>query len=101
MGSRYREPRPKSPERIQLQSIDSARFDKHDGYVDDAVTIQATFTYYTWCCRDFHEIVDAVAALEKAIQDSHDRAERKRRKKAQAEHDELLKEFRESGDIQQ
>ena len=95
MGSQYREPRPKSPERIRFRSIDSASFE--DG---DAVTIQATFTYYTWCCSDSHEIVDAVAALEKAIQDSHDRAERKRRKKAQAEHDELLKEFRESGDIQ-
>ena len=91
MGSPYREPRPRSPERIRLRSIDSAGFE--DG---DVVTVQATFTYYTWCCSDSHEIVDAVAALEKAIQDAHDRAERKRRKKAQAEHDEILKEFRES-----
>jgi len=100
MGSPYREPRPKSPERIRLKSIDSVKFEEHDGYVDDSVTIQATFTYYTWCCSDSHEIVDAVAALEKAIQESHDRAERKRRKKAQAEHNELLKELRESGQIQ-
>lgn len=100
MGSPYREPRPRSPERIRLKSIDSVSFEEHDGYVDDAVTIQATFTYYTWCCGDSHEIVDAVAALEKAIQDAHDRAERKRLKKAQAEHDELLKELRESGQIQ-
>lgn len=96
MGSPHREPRPKSPERIRLRSIDSAGFE--DG---DAVTVQATFTYYTWCCSDSHEIVDAVAALEKAIQDSHDRAERKRLKKAQAEHNEILKEFRESSQIQQ
>lgn len=100
MGSRYREPRPKSPERIKLDSIDSALFEEHDGYVRDAVTVKATFTYYTWCCGESHEIVDAVAALEKAIQDAHDRAERKRRKKAQAEHDELLKELRESGQLQ-
>lgn len=93
MGSRYREPRPRSPERIRLRSIDSARFEEHDGYVDDSVTIQATFTYYTWCCHDSHEIVDAVAALERAIQDAHDRSEKKRLKKSQEEHAEVLREI--------
>lgn len=100
MGSRHREPRPKSPERIRLKSIDSVRFDEHDGYVDDAVTVQATFTYYTWCCHDAHEMCDAVEALHEAIEQSTNRAERKRNKKAKAENDELLKEFRESGQIQ-
>ena len=100
MGSPYREPRPKSPERIRLKSIDSVKFEEHDGYVDDSVTIQATFTYYTWCCHDSHEICDAVEALHLAIQDSADRAEKKRQKKLSAEHEELLKEIRESRDIQ-
>lgn len=93
MGSRYREPRPKSPERLRIKSIDSARFDSHDGYEDDAVTIQATLTYYTWCCHNSHEIVDAIAALEKAIQSAVLRAEKKRSKKAQEEHRELLEEI--------
>ena len=95
MGSPYREPRPKSPERIKLRSIDSAGFE--DG---DSVTVQATFTYYTWCCHDAHEICDAIEALHKAVEESAERAERKRSKKARAEHEELLKEFRESGQIQ-
>lgn len=96
MGSPYREPRPRSPERLKLRSIDSARLEE-----SDVVTVQATFTYYTWCCGDSHEIVDAVAVLEKAIQDAHDRAENKRLKKLQTEHDELLKEIRGSSQVQQ
>ena len=100
MGSQYREPRPKSPERIRLKSIDSVCFEERDGYVDDAVTVQATFTYYTWCCHNSHEMCDAVEALHKAIEEAASRAERKRSKKARAEHDELLKEIRESRDIQ-
>ena len=100
MGSPYREPRPRSPERIRLKSIDSVKFEEHDGYVDDVVTVQATFTYYTWCCHDAHEMCDAVEAMHRAIEDSANRAEKKRQKKLHAEHKDLLEELRESRDIQ-
>lgn len=99
MGSKYREPRPRSPEKLQLKSIDSARFEEE--YSGDVVTVQATFHYYTWCCNDTHEIVDAIRTLEKAIQDASLRAERKRTKKAQAEHRELLEEINAQRNIQQ
>jgi len=39
MGNRYREPRPHSPERLSLKSIDSV---KHEDY---AVEVQATFLF--------------------------------------------------------
>jgi hypothetical protein len=94
MGSIHREPRPRSPERLRVVSFDSASFEKdEDGYRGDVVTVKATFSYYTWCCSDSHEIADAVLALEKAIQSASIRAERKRSKKAQAEHRELLEEI--------
>lgn len=101
MGSQFREARPKSPERLRLRSIDSVRFEEHDGYVDDVVTIQATFTYYTWCCHDAHEFCDAVDAMHLAVEGSANRAEKKRKKKLNAEHEELLKEIRESSHVQQ
>ena len=39
MGNRYREPRPLSPERLSLKSIDSV---KHEDY---AIEVQATFLF--------------------------------------------------------
>jgi len=63
MGSEYREPRPKSPERLKLVAIESAKF------IDqDTVQVKATLEYDRWCCDDMHEIVDAVAALERALE---------------------------------
>jgi len=86
MGSAYREPRRKSPERINLKSIDFAGFD--DGH--DSVRIQATFVYYTWCCNGSHEVSDAVAALERLVLEASERAEKKRLKKAREEYSDLL-----------
>lgn len=90
MGSQYREPRPKSPERLRLVSIDSVRFDD-ENY--DSVVVKATFTYDKWCCNGMHEIADAVSALDRTVQSGKDKAEKKRLKGLQKEHEELLKEF--------
>lgn len=69
MGSPYREPRPRSPERLNLRKIDFA------GMVDGVPMVQATFAYDTWCCSDFHEVMDAVETLnsviEKAVEDAY------------------------------
>lgn len=86
MGSAYREPRPKSPERINLKSIDFAGFDDSC----DSVKIEATFVYYTWCCNGSHEISDAVAALERLVSEASERAEKKRLKKAREEYSDLF-----------
>lgn len=101
MGSPYREPRPNSPERIKLKNIDFAGFEEIDGYVGDAVTVRATFTYYTWCCNDSHEIADAVATLQKLVYQAAEKAEIKRLKKLREEHEEVLKEFNGPRDVQQ
>jgi hypothetical protein len=100
MGSKYREPRPKSAEKLRLQSIDSAGFEKDsDGYSGDVVTVRATFTYYTWCCNDSHEIADAVVALQDAITSASESAYRKRMKGASKEVKELREELRDSGQV--
>jgi hypothetical protein len=94
MGSQYKEPRPKSPERLNLRKIDFA------GFVDGVPMVQATFAYDTWCCESFHEVMDAVETLnnviEKACEDAYDT----RIQGLKAEHEDVLREFHASSDIQ-
>ena len=94
VGSPYREPRPKSPERLSLRKIDFA------GLVDGVPMIQATFAYDTWCCEDFHEVMDAVETLNIVIEKASEKAYKTRMQGLRKEHEEAIKEFRESGDIQ-
>jgi predicted dinucleotide-utilizing enzyme len=94
MGSPYREPRPKSPERISLRKIDFA------GVVDGVPMVQATFAYDTWCCSDFHEVMDAVETLNLVVENASENAYQIRVKALKEEHDEILRELRESGQIQ-
>lgn len=95
MGSKYREARPKSPERLRIVSFDSASFEKdEEGYSGDVVTVKATFSYYTWCCNTSHEIADAIAALNTAIEQASIRAEKKRMAGARKENEALMEEIR-------
>jgi len=94
MGSQYREPRPKSPERLHLRKIDFA------GVVDGVPMVQATFAYDPWCCEDTHEVMDAIATLNSVVEKASEKAYRKRMDGARKEHEEILEEFRASGDIQ-
>lgn len=88
MGSEYEEPRPKSPERINLKKIDFA------GLVDGVPMVQATFAYDTWCCSDFHEVMDAIETLNNIIEKSSEDAYEIRIKALNDEHKELLREIR-------
>lgn len=94
MGSPYREPRPKSPERLSLRKIDFA------GMVDGVPMVQATFAYDTWCCSDFHEVMDAVKTLNAVIEKAYENAYEKRNQALNEEHQELLREINGSGDVQ-
>lgn len=87
MGSPYREPRPKSPERINLRKIDFA------GMVDGVPMIQATFAYDTWCCEDFHEVMDAVETLNKIIEKAQEDAYSERIAELNKELADLREEF--------
>lgn len=87
MGSPYREARPKSPERLNLRKIDFA------GLVDGVPMVQATFAYNTWCCEDFHEVMDAVETLNNVIEKAAEDAYNERMAGAKAEMDEIRKEF--------
>ncbi len=87
MGSPYREPRSKSPERLSLKKIDFA------GIVDGVPMVQATFDYDAWCCSDVHEVMDAITTLNNAIEKSSERAYKKRMAGARKENEELKKEM--------
>lgn len=87
MGSPYREPRSKSPERLSLRKIDFA------GMVDGVPMVQATFSYDTWCCSDFHEVMDGVETLNNIIEKATEDAYKERMAGAEAEMDEIRKEF--------
>jgi len=76
MGNRYREPRPHSPERLSLKSIDSV---KHEDY---AVEVQSTFLFDPYTPDWEGELSRAVAVLSKVISDGAERAERKRERKS-------------------
>jgi len=80
MGNRYREPRPLSPERLSLKSIDSV---KQDQYM---VEVQATFLFDPYTPDWPGELSRAVAVLSKVISDGAERAERKRERKSREEY---------------
>jgi hypothetical protein len=69
MGSEFREPRPKSAERLAIKSID------HAEYSDGAVLVKLTVSYDTWCCGDYHEVLDGIIAVSDAIYSSADLAQ--------------------------
>jgi hypothetical protein len=94
MGSPYREPRSKSPERLNLRKIDFA------GIVDGVPMVQATFAYDTWCCSDTHEVMDAITTLNDIIEKASERAYKKRMDAARKENEELLKEINAQRDVQ-
>jgi len=80
MGNRYREPRPLSPERLSLKSINSV---KHEDY---AVEVQATFLFDPYTPDWEGELSRAVVVLSKVISDGAERAERKRERKSREEY---------------
>ena len=80
MGNRYREPRPLSPERLSLKSIDSV---KQDQYM---VEVQATFLFDPYTPDWEGELSRAVVVLSKVISDGAERAERKRERKSREEY---------------
>ena len=80
MGNRYREPRPLSPERLSLKSIDSV---KHEDYT---VEVQATFLFDPYTPDWEGELSRAVVVLSKVISDGAERAERKRELKSREEY---------------
>lgn len=84
MGSKWREPRPKSPERLAIKSIDKTSFTEEDG-----LEITVTFSYDAWCCRESHELVDAVIAMETSFKESAVRAYKKRMRGAERESREM------------
>jgi hypothetical protein len=84
MGNRYREPRPHSPERLSLKSIDSV---KHEDY---AVEVQATFLFDPYTPDWEGELSRAVVVLSKVISDGAERAERKRERKSREEYAGIL-----------
>ena len=65
MGSEWRSPKPTSPERLTIKSIDKVK-----AVNSDIVSISVTFSYEPWCCTGPHELADAVKAVERAIQES-------------------------------
>lgn len=88
MGSPYREPRPQSPERLRLKSIDFAGFDPESGHL----VVQASFTYDTWCCSDSHEITDAILAVSETFEAASTMAEEERLKNLHKEYEGVLDE---------
>ena len=94
MGSVYREPRPKSPERLHLWKIDFA------GIVDGVPIVKATFAYETWCCSDTHEVMDAITTLNDVIEKASEKAYKKRMDGARKEHEEVLREINGPREVQ-
>jgi len=80
MGNRYREPRPHSPERLSLKSIDSVKQDQY------AIEVQATFLFDPYTPDWEGELSRAVVVLSKVITDGAERAERKRERKSREEY---------------
>lgn len=85
MGSPYREPRPKSPERLRVFKVNSAGFDPDTGYLQVVVT----FNYDRWCCDDSHEILDAITAVMETFEAASVQAEEERLKNLNEEYKDL------------
>lgn len=79
------EPRPRSPERLEMSSSVIADFDEERG----VVRIHAEFTYLPWCCNGAHEVIDGLRAVHDVIDKSAHRAYRRRLQKIQQEIGEL------------
>jgi hypothetical protein len=88
MGSPYREPRPQSPERLRLKSIDFAGFDRDTG----ELIVQVSFNYDTWCCSNSHEIIDAILAVSETFEAASTMAEEERLKNLHKEYEGVLDE---------
>lgn len=87
MGSPNREPRPTSPERLNIKQIEYVQGDP-EGYTVD---VTLTVSYEPWSDnKQDHELKDAVIAVYKAIDGSRSRAQKKRLKR-------LNEEYRDSG----
>ena len=81
MSDPYREPRPISPERLALLSIDSV---KHEDYM---VEMQATFLFDPYTPDWPGELSRAVSTLTKVISDAAVNAERKRERKGATQYE--------------
>jgi hypothetical protein len=94
VGSKYRQPKPGSPELLKLERIDSVKFLEYpDGSVsNEVVVVQATFEYFTFN-SDSVELVEAVKTLEKVITKASQRAETKRNKGSEKENESLMEEL--------
>jgi len=84
MSDPYREPRPLSPERLTLLTIDSVR--RTGGMVE----VQATFLFDPYTPEWEGELSHAVSALTDVISDGADRAKRKRQRKSAAQYEGLV-----------
>jgi hypothetical protein len=78
-----RDPKPKSPERLDLLRVDSA------GYVDGSVEVTVTYRYDSWCCNGFHEVADGVQAVHQMVDKAVGRAYKKRTDRINAEYREI------------
>jgi hypothetical protein len=84
MGDPYREPRPLSPERLSLFSIDCVQ---HEDYM---VKVSATFLFNPYTPDWEGELPRAVTVLTKAVSDAAVNAERKRERKRAAQYESLV-----------
>jgi len=82
-----RDPRPKSPERLDLLRVDSA------GYVEGSVEVTVTYRYDSWCCNGFHEVADGVQAVHQMLDKSAERAHKKRIDKINSEYREITEDL--------
>jgi hypothetical protein len=100
VGSKYRQPKPGSPELLKLERIDSVKFLEYpDGSVsNEVVVVQATFEYFSFN-NDSAELVEAVKTLEKVITKASQRAETKRNKGSEKEHQQLIEELNAAGTV--
>jgi len=80
MGNPYREPRPLSPERLSLNSIDSVK------HKDHMVEVQATFLFHPWTPDWEGELSRAVLVLNNVIMDSSESAGAEREQKSRDEY---------------
>ena len=78
-----RDPKPRSPERLDLLRVDSA------GYVDGSIEVTVTYRYEPWCCNGFHEVADGVQAVHQMVDKAIARAYKKRTDKINAEYQEI------------
>jgi len=84
MSDPYREPRPSSPERLSLFSLEYA---KHEDYM---VKLSATFLFNPFTPDWEGDLPRAVTVLAKVVADAADNAKRKRERKGAAQYEGLV-----------